>query len=383
MEPPVADVDVYATGVCPITHPNPLPEELRAAGPVVRAPVPMGGDVWVVTDETLARRALLDPRIVKDPAYAPEHWDRGAVGLEPTAAERTSLTTLDGPAHQRLRQAHNPLFTHRRMQEHAGRVAQIAATLLDELPAGPVDLAADFTMRYPLAVVCDLLGVPIDGNATALDEAAAACRQVFTGASDSGAAMMAALGRLAAGALTDGREGMARDLRERLPDMPDADLHYVLAGLIFAGQVTTTVVLGFLLARVLDGGITPMEPDGIDDVVRGTLREHPPAVVSLWRFTAEDVELGGVVIPARSGVLVDIAGINNDPARSGPQDLTFGAGPHYCVGSHLAQLELCTVVQVLQERFPDARLAVPYAELQRVDAGIHGSMLTAVPAVLA
>jgi cytochrome P450 len=66
-------------------------------------------------------------------------------GLEPTAAQQPSLTTLDGPEHARLRQAHTPLFTARRMQGHAGRMREIARDLLAE--AGTADLMADFTIR--------------------------------------------------------------------------------------------------------------------------------------------------------------------------------------------------------------------------------------------
>lgn len=116
--------------------------------------------MWIVTDDELARRDLSDPRVVKDPAFAPANWDRRTAGLEPTAAEQSSLTTLDGPDHARLRRA--PAL-HR--QTHGGASDRIHATareLLTDLAAegGTVDLMADFTTRYPLTVLLDLLGVP-------------------------------------------------------------------------------------------------------------------------------------------------------------------------------------------------------------------------------
>jgi cytochrome P450 len=81
--------------------------------------------------------------------------------------------------------------------------------------------------------------------------------------------------------------------------------------------------------------------------------------------------------PAGSPVLVDIEGINATP--DGP-DLTFGAGPHYCTGAHLAQLELRVLVEVVRVDFPDARLAVPVDELRHTRArGINGSRLEALP----
>ncbi|MHA6621119.1 hypothetical protein [Pseudonocardia sp. DLS-67] len=107
--------------------------------------------------------------------------------------------------------------------------------------------------------------------------------------------------------------------------------------------------------------------------------ERAPAPFTLWRFTSTEVELGGVQLPERAPVLVDIAGIN--ASGEGP-DLTFGAGPHYCIGAQLAQLELQAVADVLAADFPDARLAVPYPELRRVDRGMHGSRLVELPVVL-
>ncbi|QYN40665.1 cytochrome P450 [Pseudonocardia sp. DSM 110487] len=358
--------DPFATTIRLIGEPGPA-AALRAAGPIVRAEAPAGGPVWIVTEEVLARQALTDQRLVKDPAYAPPSWDRWAAGLEPTAAEQPSLTTLDGPTHAALRKAHAPLLTARRVQGYADRIAAIAR---DQLAAaavdGLVDLMADFTTRFPLTVICELLGVPSDR----VDQAVSACARMSTYGPDEFGAVMAAFADLAQAALVDG--GMAAELRNRLPDGTSAhDLHYLLFGLIFASQITTDAALGFLVARVVG--------DPSDDLVREVLRRHPPAPFTLWRFARTEIELGGVRLPERAPVLVDIAGINT--AGEGA-DLTFGAGPHYCIGAQLAQLELHAVAGVLAADFPEARLAVPYAELRRVDRGMQGSRLVELPVLL-
>jgi cytochrome P450 len=359
-------VDPSASAVRRIGEPG-TAAALRAAGPIVRAEAPAGGSVWIVTEETLARRALTDERLVKDPAFAPPSWDRWAAGLEPTAAEQPSLTTLDGPAHAALRKVHAPLFTARRVQGYADRIAAIAREQLAATAAdGPVDLMADFTTRFPLTVICELLGVPADR----VDQAVAACARMSTYGPTEFTAVMAAIADLAAAALAGG--GMAAELRDRVPEGTTAEeLHYLLFGLIFASQITTDAALGFLVARALG--------DPSDDLVRDVLRQHPPAPFTLWRFTRAEVELGGVRLPERAPVLVDIAGINT--AGDGA-DLTFGAGPHYCIGAQLAHLELRAVVEVLASDFPGALLAVPYAELRRVDRGMQGSRLVELPVVL-
>ena len=388
MMAPHVSVDPFAAGVRDLDQPDPAREAMRAAGPIVRAEAPAGGPVWIITEEALARAVLTDPRVVKDPAYAPAGWDSRTAGLEPTAAQQLSLTTADGDGHGRLRRAHAPLFGARRMHQHHPELVATARELLAVLAAQeqPVDLAADFTTRYPLTVICDLLGVPRDR----VDQAADACRRVLA---DYPAGFDVAIGQfaqLAAAALdvggeqavggeaAGGRLGLAAELRDRLPDDADGELHYHLFGLIFAGQLTTDAALGFLLARLLGGG--PAGAANPDEVVRETLRLHPSAPFTLWRFTTTEIELAGTTLPANAPVLVDIAGINTAPGRTGRSDLAFGAGHHYCLGAQLAQQELLAVTEVLRTDFPAARLAVPYQELRRTDpGGTMGGRLVTLP----
>ena len=155
------------------------------------------------------------------------------------------------------------------MAEHADRITEIARELLADIADAdaPVDLAADFTTRYPLAVVCDVLGVPADR----VDQAATACRRMFSDDPREVGMAMAAFGELGAAALAGGRDGLAAQLRTRVPeDITDDQLHYLLFGLIFAGQITTDAALGFLLARLLDG---ELEPDADQAAIDAFVRE--------------------------------------------------------------------------------------------------------------
>lgn len=373
------DIDPFAATVRGITEPNPVHDALRTAGPLVVAEAPAGGPVWIVTDHALARHVLAHPTIGKDPALAPEGWDPRVAGLEQTAAEQISLTTLDGPEHVALRQAHTPLLTATRMQENAGRVREIARDLLTEVAAtGPVDLMADFAIRYPATVVCDLLGVPL----ARIDEAMAACRLMFSDDPAEAGAAMGGFAQLAAASLADGRDGLAVELRDRMPgDTTEADLLYMIFTLIFAGQLTTDPSVGFVMAYELGSDWRGQETG---ELVRAVLRRHPPAPFTLWRFATEEIELGGTTLPAGAPVLVDIRGINTDPAGADGPDLTFGAGPHFCTGAQLAHLELCVLLDVLRTDFPGAALAVPFAELQQAEpGGMQASRLTTLPVTLA
>lgn len=370
--------DPFAGGVRGIDERCPAHAALGRSRPVARAEAPAGGPVYVVTDDQLARRVLSDNRMVKDPAAAPPGWNRWTAGLEPTRAEQRSLTTLEGAPHTELRQAHTPLLSAHRTATFAPRIRAIAEELLAEEARQPVsDLMAGFTTQYPLTVLCELLGVPVER----VGEATEACRGMHRYDPEHVGAAMGTFAALADAALGDGRSGLAAELQDNLPaDTARSDLEYYVFTLLFAGQLTTDPAAGFVLAALLgaeagdDGGVDA------DDFVRRVLRRHPPAPFSLWRFTASEVELDGHVLGPGTPVLVDIEGISADDPDAPGRDLVFGAGPHYCTGAHLAALELRILVEVVRDRYPDARLAVPYASLTQVrDRGVGGSRLAALP----
>lgn len=333
-------------------------------GTLVQVTAPAGGPAWIITDPELARTVLNDIRFAKDPALAPPGWDSRTAGLEPTAAVQLSVTTLDGPAHQQLRRAYAPLFSASRMQAAYGGMLAIARQLLADLDS--VDLVEDFTSRYPLTILCDLLGVP----AGHVDAAIHACRLIHEDYPVNVGPAMASFSELAAAALETGR-GLAAELAERMPKgTSQQDLNYQIFTLLFAGQLTTDLTIGFLVARLLGD---PAAPTDNDLLVRETLRQHPPAPVTLWRFTSTEVEIAGVRLPAQTPVLIDIHGT----------ELTFGAGPHYCIGAQLAQLELRALVEVLRTDYPHARLGVPFHDLEeRSLGGIMGSRLLSLPVSL-
>ncbi|MFI0789991.1 cytochrome P450 [Streptomyces lydicus] len=379
--PYLESIDPFAATVRGITEPDPVHAALRAAGPLVQVDAPAGGRAWIVTDNALAREVLLDPGISKDPAFAPPGWDRCTAGLEQTAAEQPSLTTLDGSEHAELRRTHAPLLNAQRISEQSDRIHAIARDLLTELAADrtEIDLMAGFTTRYPLTVLLDLLGIPLEHVGRAAD----ACRRMLSNQpGDQGSAIAA----LAASGLGNNRRGLAAELRDRVPaHTTQEQLRYHLFALIFAGQLTTDAALGTVMAYALADRPhrPPAEEGSIDELVRETLRQHPPAPLTLWRFTTTELELAGTRLPSRAPVLVDIQGINTDPARSPGPDLAFGAGPHFCVGAQLAQLELRAVATVLRTDFPDACLAIPFTELRQATlGGLQGSRLTALPVTL-
>ncbi|MGH3912773.1 MAG: cytochrome P450 [Pseudonocardiaceae bacterium] len=372
-------------------------EALRHAGPLVRVQAPADGPAWIVTDDALAREVLADSRFAKDPGLAPAHWHGRDPGLEPPAAQVRSLTTLDGPEHLRLRRVHAPAFTRRRVLAARDHIATIARELLTGLAeesartGQPADLVARFVTHYPLGVICDLLGIPLADLALAARTSEVMthgdAEQAYTGFAELETMVAAAIRASRehnTGTLTD---ALAERARAELGDVSDHELLHMITGLVFAGQVTTESFLGFLLAHQLAGHFDATEADAF---VTEVLRLHPPAPFTLWRFTTTELDLAGVSLPAGAPVLVDIEGINTDPSRyPAPYalepnrrhvpDLTFGDGPHACIGAQLALLEAHVLVDVLREDFPDAHLAVPFDELERDRSGRQARRLASLP----
>jgi cytochrome P450 len=101
------------------------------------------------------------------------------------------------------------------------------------------------------------------------------------------------------------------------------------------------------------------------------LMRYYPVVFGAIRRAAEDVDLGGVMIPAGALVLANTAAANRDPAvyddperhditrENPPAMLTFGGGVHYCLGAHLARVELTEALRIITQRMPTPRRTGP------------------------
>ncbi len=170
----------------------------------------------------------------------------------------------------------------------------------------------------------------------------------------------------------------------------------LVCGLVVGGHDSTMTMLGNALLYLLGERRDTWPRLGADEEAAGRLADRLVHLVPLGddrgstRHAATDIEVGGVTIPAGAIVLADCGTANRDPevfpaatlhdlfAPLEAPTLSFGAGPHYCLGAWLARTELQLALHRLAARFPDLRLAAP-TERDRV-ADRHDVAQPPVPA---
>ncbi|MBB3083961.1 cytochrome P450 family protein [Geodermatophilus sabuli] len=364
--------------------PYALYARLRAEDPVARGRTPVGLPVWLVTRYDDARAALNDPRLAKDAAGFARVLER-----HPLPAERRTvfaqelsrhMLSSDPPDHTRLRKLVSRAFTMRAIAGMRPRIEAIATELADRMAAGPpeVDLLDAFAFPLPMSVICDLLGVPdaergtfrrwsntllsSDGDAAARTAAGAAMAQYLT-------ALVAEKRARPADDMLSAIVAASADA-----DQLSADETVAMAFLLLvAGHETTVNLIGngvlALLRRPDRLAELRADPELVPRAVEEFLRFDGPVNLATFRHTTEDVEIGGVPIPAGEVVLVALASADHDPDhypsaedldlhRDASGHLAFGFGLHHCLGAPLARLEGEVAFRTLLARFPDLALAV-------------------------
>ncbi|GAA1160434.1 cytochrome P450 [Streptomyces hebeiensis] len=354
--------------------------------PLAKVRLPFGEDAWLATRHEDVRTVLSDPRFSLAEAV---RRDQPRIGRMPRAGG--GLIATDAPDHTRLRSVLSKEFTARRIERLRDRVGRIADGLLDRMvQAGPpADLSEDFAFPLPMTLICELVGVPREDHGRVRSWADIVC---------SGSASPEVLQKEAAdffarvnGWLHAHRQEPADDLLTLLVRACDEDgviseeeLVGVLNELLVGGFVTTTNQIGnffslLLLPRPDEEdllGRLRAEPALIPKAVEELLRFVPLLNgLTLPRYALEDTELGGVLVRAGEPVIVSQAAANRDPEafsdpdrvvfdRPGNAHVSFGYGTHYCLGAHLARLELQVALERVLARMPGLRLAVPVAELR-------------------
>jgi len=266
----------------------------------------------------------------------------------------------------------------RNTEKWGERVGVKVEGFLDELEqahsaaSSEVNVVTDYTHRIPLAFISEMLGLP-----PAAERQLRSITDVMLYSSDYPARTAAV------GALYAAVEGWVRDpapLADGVitgllasSDGPDAavtegEVIVWTLGMIITGYETTGSLISASIYEALrhPPEERPQTEDEIKAWIEETLRVHPPFPHPTWRFAAEDIDLGGYLIPKGAPLQVSIAAANRQPdeeadsfaaERQGQGHITFGLGMHYCIGASLVRLEAQIALDGFLRRFPKARLS--------------------------
>jgi cytochrome P450 len=399
-------------------RPDPYPffDELRKT-PVAR----VADDVYVVTGYRELMALAHDPRISSDISRSPLSA-KPAAGAEPAPGvedlkayvREPSIIVSDPPDHDRAR---------RQVMRHFGPphspdvipkmepdIHRLCNELLDAAKAtgeSSLDVVDDYAYPVPVAVICKILGVPLQDEPTfhgwifdfmagadlgpeaATDEGKARAQK----GRESSAALIQYMADLIQQYVKEPGEGLLSKLVND-HDGPDGPMSPKEAAsnamlLLVAGHDSTVNTISNCVLMLL------RNPDSLD-LVRRQPELIPRAIEEVQRLQSAvqffpsrsattDIEIGGTVIPKGSAVHLVYSAANRDPARfSDPnrfdpqrednQHFGWGSGIHTCIGGPLARLEVNLALETFLRRVENPRLVVdppPYRQNQVFRGPVH------------
>jgi hypothetical protein len=366
---------------CPVQHqvvPKVEREDLERS-PLVARPT---DQFWYVLDHEGVQNVLQNPSVFTSTAGPGPEWidlpnDEGV------------LLVADDPAHARHRQIANKAFLPRMVNQRLGQIQALVDDLIDGFdPSGHAEVVVDLAAPLTTAVIADIFGAGSD-RLEDLYRWGRATMESFAGDDDQVTAGLVAMQELFA--FLQGHIDERRQILREGGELSDDVLSAMIAAdyngshltdqeilgashqMLTAGFETTTVAIanGVVLLCRHDTERRKLADDPAlwPIAVEEILRFEPP-LEGLFRSTNQDTELDGCPIPAHSKVRWVLASANRDPAVFDDPDtfnvsrpasevrrhLTFGVGPHACIGSALARAETTIALRTLFRRLPGVRL---------------------------
>ncbi|MEV6590785.1 cytochrome P450 [Streptomyces acidicola] len=351
-----------------------------------------GHTVWAVSRYEDIRTAMTHPAVSAEVLGVLQgNGNQGG----PNAPE--TFPRMDDPEHARLRRMLTKDFTVKRVNAMRPRIEEMANDFIDKMIAKGQsgDLVQDYALPIPSLVISLLLGVPYTDHDffqtitstlmnmnTPPEEKARASREFF-------GYMMELVARKER---EPGDDLMSRVIREHVQTGELRRETAAMNGqiLLNAGHETTANMIALGTAALLENPDAAAsirdtdDPAVIANAVEELLRYLTIVHSLIARIATEDVEIGGTLVKAGEGLIMNLPAGNWDstftaepemldldrPARG---HLAFGYGVHQCIGQTLARAELEIALRTLLRRLPGLRLAVPIEEIRfRNDMSIYG-----------
>jgi len=309
-----------------------------------------------------------------------------------------SFNQMDAPDHTRIRLLVQSAFSRRSVEDRRERILEVIGGRLDAAAAkGEFDLIADLAFHVPIIVASEIIGIPIEDREafrTAFENTAALMapkrdEESWAAALEAGRWVGRYMRELIAARHAAPRDDLISALiaeEEAGGRLSDAELSSAVSTIYTAAGTTTERFISsglfLLLSHPEQWRALADQPDLMGGAVEEILRfHHPTQSTSTNRRATGDLELGGKTIRANDPIRVGLGAANRDPAvhddpdrfdifrRPSVPSLSFGAGPHFCLGSALARYEARLTFEAVIARWPALRLVTtkPVKDPRRMD----------------
>jgi cytochrome P450 len=324
---------------------------------------------WIATNAAIMREAYQRPDVFSN-------W--GASWFDPEPSYKWIPEHLDPPIHTKWRQLLSPYFSPARVNAIEGGLREQCGALIDSLiERGECDYVLDFSQEFPTTVFLNIFGVPSTELRKFMrwedeilhSELTEAGYAVSMNAMNEVTEMFATL--IAQKRKSPGKDLLSEALSWRIDGetIPDEELLSFSLLMFMAGLDTITNELAYstwhLATHPEDRARINADPSLIIGAIEEFLRFYP--IVTPGRGVTQDIDFHGC--PMRKGDIISlpIPGANRDPREFPDADkviidrkvnnhIGFGAGPHRCLGSHLARREMRIGLEEWHKRIPDYRV---------------------------
>ncbi|MFF3913597.1 cytochrome P450 [Streptomyces sp. NPDC001852] len=359
-----------------------LYERLREQHGAV-APVLLHDDVpmWVVLGHAENQHLVRSPSLFTRDSRIWTPLVEGMVKpdhpLMPHIAWQPICSHAEGDEHERLRAAVTAAMVtidHRTLRRHIGRHTQGLVNSFCE--RGRADLVSQFAEHLPMAVMCEILGMPEEYDDRMVQAARDALKGTET-AIQSHAYVMDALSRLTTRRRARPEEDFTSHLITHPAGLSDDEVREHLRLVLFAAYEATANLLANALRMVLtEPGFRAQLSGGqmtVPEAIEQSLWDEPPFSTVLGYYAKQDTELGGQRIRKGDGLLFAPAPGNLDPRirpdlsasmQGNRSHLAFGGGPHECPGQDIGRAIADVGVDALLIRLSDIQLDCPEEDLR-------------------
>lgn len=370
------DPDTYAEGM-----PYDKLHEIREAGPVVKLEDPITGiPYWVVTRQEELDAVSKDPKLFSSAERSPfpMEFDDWLI----TDVHQKTIIGMDPPEHQIVRRIMRAAFTPKNVDAYEPLLREHAKRIVDAVAAsGKCEFVEEVAAELPLITILELLGVPLEDRKKFFD-----WTNTMIFADDPDMSIDEAAGQLASAEVIAYANNLSAQYRENPTDS--------LLGALLEGEVKGRSIseeeFGWMFILILVGGnestrtviaqgmrLLMENPDQLQylvdnpDKIAGACEEmlrYNTAFISMRRTAMDDVELGGEQISKGDKIILHYHTVNHDEHVFGEDAMTFdvrraermpelynelrsfGIGQHFCIGSHLARLELNIMMEEIIPR---------------------------------